>query len=114
ERSLKRLVLGKNPFQIPQITEWLIHEIRNNGSCGIGMMAVSAIDNALWDLKAKLLQIPLSVLLGMAKDKMLIYGSGGFTSYTEAQLEQQLGGWAEAGIRYAKMKIGREPEKDAE
>jgi L-alanine-DL-glutamate epimerase-like enolase superfamily enzyme len=76
------------------------------------MMAVSAIDNALWDLKAKILQAPLSILLGKAKEDMLIYGSGGFTSYTDKKLQQQLSGWVEEGIKYVKMKIGREPEKD--
>lgn len=112
ERSLKSLVIGKNPFHIPEITDWLIRQIRNNGTCGIGMMAVSAVDNALWDLKGKLQGLPLALLLGMAKKQMLIYGSGGFTSYSGKQLEQQLGGWADKGIRYVKMKIGREPEKD--
>jgi L-alanine-DL-glutamate epimerase-like enolase superfamily enzyme len=110
--SLKSLVIGKNALDIPSITHWLIHQIRNNGNTGIGMMAVSAIDNALWDLKAKLFNVPLCQLLGKVKDEMLIYGSGGFTSYTDYQLQQQLGGWAEQGLKYVKMKIGRHPEQD--
>jgi L-alanine-DL-glutamate epimerase-like enolase superfamily enzyme len=112
--SLADLVVGKNALDVPQISHWLWHQIRNNGDVGIGMMAVSAVDNALWDLKAKLLGLPLCLLLGRAKDEMLLYGSGGFTSYTDGQLREQLGGWAAEGLRYVKMKIGREPERDAQ
>ena len=79
---------------------------------GIAMMAVSAVDNALWDLKAKIFEVPLCVLLGQVKDEMLIYGSGGFTSYDDQQLKNQLGGWANEGIKYVKMKIGTHPEDD--
>lgn len=71
-----------------------------------------AVDTALWDLKARVLKLPLCELLGMARDSIPIYGSGGFTSYSLAQLQEQLGHWAEAGMQWVKMKVGREPEKD--
>jgi len=112
EHTLKNLVIGKNIFDIPSITNFLSHQIRNNGNCGIAMMAVSAIDSALWDLKAKILEQPLCNLLGKASDKILVYGSGGFTNYSEDQLSRQFKNWEELGIQYLKMKIGREPQKD--
>lgn len=112
DQTLKPLVLGRNAFDIEGITAAGVRAIRNNGDCGIARMAVSAVDNALWDLKAKLLGIPLCSLLGAARDNMLIYGSGGFTSYSSKQLEAQLGGWSADGIRYVKMKIGAHPEVD--
>jgi L-alanine-DL-glutamate epimerase-like enolase superfamily enzyme len=114
DKKLKSLVIGQNAFDIPAITSNLIKHIRNSGTCGITMMAISAIDNALWDLKAKLLNVPLYKLLGAVRNEMLIYGSGGFTSYNKQQLQQQLGGWTEQGIGYIKMKIGTEPNKDLE
>jgi L-alanine-DL-glutamate epimerase-like enolase superfamily enzyme len=77
-------------------------------------MAIAAVDTALWDLKAKLLEIPLAALLGPARTAIPVYGSGGFTSYTTERLQQQLGGWADSGMRYVKMKVGREPERDLE
>jgi len=86
--------------------------IRNSGKCGIGAMAVSAVDNALWDLKARLLEIPLVTLLGQVRDAFPIYGSGGFTSYSDQQLEEQFHGWAAQNIPRVKMKIGREPQRD--
>ncbi len=112
EKTLKQLVVEKNAMNVDSITSAMIKAIRNNGNAGIAMMAVSAVDNALWDLKAKLLDLPLCVLLGQIKNEMLIYGSGGFTSYTDKQLVNQLGGWAQEGIKYVKMKIGTHPEKD--
>jgi L-alanine-DL-glutamate epimerase-like enolase superfamily enzyme len=112
--KLKDLVLHKNALDIQGITSFLAQQIRNSGTCGISMMAVSAIDNALWDLKAKILNVPLCKLLGQAKDAMLIYGSGGFTSYNKKQLQQQFEHWAQQGIRYMKMKVGTQADKDVQ
>ena len=71
--------------------------IRNAGRPGIASCAVSAVDIALWDLKAKLFRVPLATLLGPARDTVPVYGSGGFTSYDDARLKEQLGGWAAEG-----------------
>jgi L-alanine-DL-glutamate epimerase-like enolase superfamily enzyme len=92
----------------------MIGEVRNLGEEGLTAMAISAVDAALWDLKAKLLGLPLAKLLGMVRERVPIYGSGGFTSYDEARLREQLGDWAGQGLRWVKMKVGREPERDPE
>ncbi len=113
-KVLKKIIANANAFDISSLNAKMIAAIRNDGQAGIAMMAVSSVDNALWDLKAKLLDMPLCNLLGKAKDRMLIYGSGGFTSYNKKQLQQQLCGWADEGIQYVKMKIGTHPEKDIE
>jgi L-alanine-DL-glutamate epimerase-like enolase superfamily enzyme len=89
-------------------------KIRNFGRPGICSMAISAVDCALWDLKARLLRVPLVTLLGQVRAGAPVYGSGGFTSYTDKQLAKQLGGWADAGMHAVKMKIGRDPERDPE
>ena len=112
--TLQELVLHQNAMDVETITNSLIHHTRNNGNCGLVMMAISAVDSALWDLKAKLFNVPLCVLLGNVKDKMLLYGSGGFTNYTNQQLQQQFSDWKEQGIKYMKMKIGTHPGKDVE
>ena len=75
-------------------------------------MAMAAVDVALWDLKARLLALPLARLLGLCREGVPVYGSGGFTSSDDRQLAQQLGGWVECGIPQVKMKVGREPERD--
>ena len=85
---------------------------RNYGSEGIAATALSAVDIALWDLKAKLLGQPLAKLLGICRDSAPVYGSGGFTSYDDNQLRAQLGGWVKEGIPRVKMKIGTNPQED--
>ncbi len=77
-------------------------------------MAISAVDSALWDLKARLLDLPLANLLGSVRESVPIYGSGGFTSYSMEQLQRQLEGWVERGIPRVKMKIGRNAGVDLE
>ena len=112
--TLKEHIVNQNVLNVSAITNSLIHHTRNNGNTGLVMMAISAVDNALWDLKAKLFDVPLSILLGQEKEKILLYGSGGFTSYTDQQLQQQFEDWMEQGIKFLKMKIGTHPEKDVQ
>lgn len=86
--------------------------IRNAGQQGVGAMALSAADIALWDLKARLLGLPLADVLPRFHEAAPVYGSGGFTSYSEARLREQLEGWRKAGLPRVKIKVGREPERD--
>lgn len=86
--------------------------VRNCGRSGVAAMAISAVDVALWDLKGRLLGLPLLTLLGAARDSISIYGSGGFTSYSEKELRDQLRTWAKQGISRVKMKVGKDPRSD--
>jgi L-alanine-DL-glutamate epimerase-like enolase superfamily enzyme len=86
--------------------------VRNLGQCGLAMMAVAAADIALWDLKARLLGLPLVTLLGQARDAAPGYGSGGFTSLDAAAVARQLGNWRDEGFLAVKMKIGRDAAAD--
>jgi L-alanine-DL-glutamate epimerase-like enolase superfamily enzyme len=90
----------------------MVHAIRNLGRPGVSSMGIAAVDVALWDLKARLLDVSLVTLLGAAHDAVPVYGSGGFTTYSIQQLQAQLGGWVEQGIPRVKMKIGTHPEDD--
>ena len=90
----------------------MVRAIRNLGRPGICSMAIAALDIALWDLKARALDLPLFKLLGPYRDAVPIYGSGGFTSYNERELIDQLVGWVARGIPQVKMKIGRDPTAD--
>jgi L-alanine-DL-glutamate epimerase-like enolase superfamily enzyme len=113
-QMLKPIVIGQNIINIPVITSAIIKAIRNNGASGIAMMAVSAVDIALWDLKAKIFNVALATLLGMRKEGMLLYGSGGFTSYSISQLQQQFYDWVDLGIKSVKMKVGTHIQEDPE
>lgn len=110
--TLASVVLGRNAFDIAATWSSMVGSVRNIGRPGIAATAISAVDNALWDLKARLLGLPLVHLLGSAREAIPAYGSGGFCSYGDARLAAQLGGWAEDGFRFVKMKIGRELARD--
>jgi L-alanine-DL-glutamate epimerase-like enolase superfamily enzyme len=81
--------------------------VRNVGRPGVAATAISAVDTALWDLKARLLNLRLARLLGVIQSDVPVYGSGGFTTYDTATLTEQLGHWVhELGIPRVKIKIG--------
>lgn len=110
--TLAPLLDGRDAMDIPGRWQDMAAAIRNLGRPGISSMAISAVDAALWDVKAKILGVPLASLLGRARDAMPVYGSGGFTSYSLDRLREQLGGWVAQGIPRVKMKIGRAPDDD--
>lgn len=109
---LQKVVADRDVFAHAAILQDIYRHVRNLGETGITRMASSAIDNALWDLKSRLLDVPLVNLLGRVRNGIPLYGSGGFTSYSDEQLQNQLGGWAQHGFRMVKMKVGSDPEDD--
>jgi L-alanine-DL-glutamate epimerase-like enolase superfamily enzyme len=105
---------GTNTLEIGAAHEAMRGALRNTGEGGAGGMALSAVDIALWDLKARLLGVSVASLLGPAHEEVPVYGSGGFCSYSLHELREQLGGWVGEGIPRVKMKVGREPSADPE
>ena len=112
ESKLADLTRGADAMRPPAVWAAMRRELRNAGQPGIGSMAISAVDIALWDLKARLLGISLADALPRVRDSVPVYGSGGFTSYDEPRLQEQLRSWIESGIRSVKIKVGRDPEAD--
>ncbi|WP_433351465.1 enolase C-terminal domain-like protein [Microtetraspora malaysiensis] len=105
--ELAPVVIGRNAFDVPGAFQEMVRKIRNDGRAGVCGYAISAIETALWDLKARLLGVPLCALFGQAADGVRVYGSGGFTTYPHAVLAEQLGGWVhDQGIPRVKLKIG--------
>jgi L-alanine-DL-glutamate epimerase-like enolase superfamily enzyme len=113
-KKLSELVKGENAMSPQAAWRKMQHETRNLGRLGLVAMGISAVDAALWDLKARLMDVPLCVLLGAVRKSVPIYGSGGFTSYPIPKLQEQLAGWASQGIPEMKMKVGREAAADIE
>jgi L-alanine-DL-glutamate epimerase-like enolase superfamily enzyme len=112
ESKLASVVEGADAMDPQAAWTAMVGAIRNLGRPGISSMAIAAVDVALWDLKARLLRLPLCKLLGMARDRVPIYGSGGFTSYSLGRLQEQLGGWVQQGIPRVKLKVGSVPGDD--
>ncbi|MEV6686990.1 enolase C-terminal domain-like protein [Streptomyces sp. NPDC051130] len=102
---LREPVLGRSALDVPGAHEAMGRAVRNAGRPGLVVGALSAVDIALWDLKARLLGLPLVSLLGRARREVPVYGSGGFTTYGGRRLEEELGDWREQGIPRVKIKI---------
>jgi L-alanine-DL-glutamate epimerase-like enolase superfamily enzyme len=112
--KFSELIQGEDALHVTAAWAKMVHSIRNLGRPGISSMAISAVDTSLWDLKAKLLNVPLVKLFGQSHEAVAIYGIGGFTSYSNIQLANQLSGWVQQGITRVKMKIGRDADADVE
>ncbi|MEJ7793662.1 MAG: enolase C-terminal domain-like protein [Gaiellaceae bacterium] len=112
ERRLGPCVVGLAAMDVPTAWAAMVAAVRNIGLAGIASTAISAVDVALWDLKARLLELPLVSLLGAARESVPIYASGGFTSYDLDELGEQLWGWVDDGIDQVKIKVGRSPRDD--
>src|ERR1051325_11200379 len=110
--TLAEVVTGLDALSPPRAYAAMWRRIRNLGRPGICSMAISAVDCALWELKARILGLPLVSLLGQVREGAPLYGSGGFTSYSDRQLADQLSGWVKRGIHSVKMKIGRDAHRD--
>src|SRR5439155_3328198 len=109
EEKLRDVVVGRDPMDTAAAWEAMVRSIRNVGRPGVASMAIAAVDTALWDLKARVLRQPLARLIGMFREEVPLYGSGGFTSYSDERLAEQLGGWVhDRGISRVKIKIGED------
>jgi len=109
----KKHLVGKNGIDIAGCRLTLQRAVRNFGRSGLAACAISALDAALWDLKAKVLGLALATLLGRCRETAPIYGSGGFTTYSDERLAEQLGRFAhEDKCSYVKMKVGSDPARD--
>ncbi len=109
---LADVVLGCDAMATSRIQHASSVAVRNLGRPGMAACAISAIDTALWDLKAKLLDIPLVDLFGASRDDVPVYGSGGFTTEGPDELLSDIERWRRDGIRLFKIKIGRDRDAD--
>jgi L-alanine-DL-glutamate epimerase-like enolase superfamily enzyme len=112
DRVLSPLIVGRDPLDLNGCWTTMLRAVRNIGRPGVASMAIAAVDISLWDLKAKLLNLPLAALLGSIREEIPVYGSGGFTSYSIAQLQHQLAQWVARSIGKVKMKVGTDPSSD--
>jgi len=105
-------LLNRDADDIPGAWQAMNRSLRNIGRPGVGLMAIAAVDVALWDLKARLHGTSVVRLLGRAREAVPVYGSGGFTSYPIERLQDQLAGWVGQGMTRVKMKVGTHPDDD--
>jgi L-alanine-DL-glutamate epimerase-like enolase superfamily enzyme len=112
ESKLTSLAEGADALAPAALWPRMQAALRNAGRPGAGAMAISALDIALWDLKARLQELPLVRVLPSVHEAVPVYGSGGFTNYPLDRLAGQLAGWVDQGIGRVKLKTSRHPEED--
>lgn len=105
--ALKNILIGKDPIEIERLWNDMFWKVRGYGRKGIAFCAISAIDIGLWDLKAKYLNLPLYKLLGAYTNSVPVYGSGGWTNFSEPELVEEMTAYVESGIPRVKMKVGK-------
>lgn len=110
--ELAEVVRDLDAMNVRRAWNAMVRAVRNVGRPGIASAAISAVDAALWDLKARLLGLPLYRLLGAVRDDVPLYGSGGFTTYDVARLREQLAAFVAQGFDRVKMKVGSHPRDD--
>jgi L-alanine-DL-glutamate epimerase-like enolase superfamily enzyme len=115
---LTDIVMSRSAMDVSELWQDMVRACRNLGRPGIVSQAIAAVDIALWDLKAHLLELPLHRLFGQVRDSVPVYGSGGFTSMSDDELRDQIADWGAAGCDGMKIKVGQDwganPARDIE
>jgi L-alanine-DL-glutamate epimerase-like enolase superfamily enzyme len=114
-KQFNDILIGADPLRVENLwyKMWVPKLV---GRRGPSTQAISAIDIALWDIRAKAAGIPLYTLLGGGKDRIPVYIAGGY--YEEgkdlAALAGEMRDYVAMGARAVKMKVGaRSIEEDA-
>jgi L-alanine-DL-glutamate epimerase-like enolase superfamily enzyme len=106
EHHLTSVIRGHDVFDVTGGWQAMRRACRNLGTKGLVMQAISAVDIAWWDLKARLLDTSLVRLFGRNRNDVPIYGSGGFVTYDDRRLAEQVDWWHSVGAAGMKIKIG--------
>jgi L-alanine-DL-glutamate epimerase-like enolase superfamily enzyme len=111
DHELKRHVVGCAADDIRSIYEQNLELTEYIGREGVAMWGTSAIDAALWDLLARRLNVPVSLLFGRRTNTVRVYGSGGWISYSDEDLADEVSRYVARGFAGVKIKIGS-PQED--
>lgn len=106
EKTIQPLILGMNPFDTECIWAKVTQYFRAVGRKGLAYFALSAIDIACWDIKGKVLDMPIYRLFGGNDPRVPVYCSGGWTSYSEEELVDYALEAKDRGFTMVKMKVG--------
>ena len=114
DQELRQHLLGQPADAIRAIYERNLAATEYIGQEGVAMWGVAAIDVALWDLLARRCGIPAAVLFGVNTKAVPVYGSGGWLSYSDEQLADEIARYMHRGFAGVKIKIGGDEDRDVE
>ncbi len=106
EKNLKEEVIGKNALAYEDIWNAMFTAIRSSGRKGAALLAISAIDIAIWDIRGKILRQPVYRLLGGTRDKIPAYASVGFLSMPDEECVEKSLEYIADGYKTLKIKVG--------
>lgn len=114
--GMGKLIHGMDPRNHEEIWNRIWRHVDWVGRGGIAVLAVAAIDIAIWDLKCKAANLPLYRLLGGARKSVPVYNTdGGWLNHSIEQLVEETRKIVDDGFRGTKIKVGKEdPSEDAE
>jgi len=107
-RNMAPKLIDRDPLETEAIWQEIFHYLRGVGRKGLMYGALSAVDTALWDLKGKIVGLPLYKLLGGNRTSIPVYASGGWTSFSDEQLVDEMKSMVARGYRMVKFKVGVE------
>jgi L-alanine-DL-glutamate epimerase-like enolase superfamily enzyme len=111
DTELKPVVVGRDPGDIAGIWQACYRQCEYIGQSGVAAWGIAAIDIALWDLLGKRAQLPVCQLLGGRAERIPVYGSGGWLSWSTVQLVGEVCAQVKRGFTMVKMKVGGESQR---
>jgi L-alanine-DL-glutamate epimerase-like enolase superfamily enzyme len=107
-REVAPVLIGEDPSDIARLWTKLVWAGASVGRSGVATQAIAAIDNALWDVKAKRAGLSLAKLLGAQRDSVRCYNTSGGFLHTpiEGVLDNASAALAR-GIGGIKIKVGQ-------
>jgi L-alanine-DL-glutamate epimerase-like enolase superfamily enzyme len=111
--NLKPLLIGQDPWDIERLWQHMYRKTMAFGRKGIGMVAISAVDIALWDLLGKSAKQPVYRLLGgRTKARIPVYASRLYSVELSA-LAAEAQRYKSEGYRAMKLRFGWGPSDGA-
>lgn len=110
--QLENLIKGMDPRSVRACFDKMLAYAFKGGNSGPVSLGISAVDRALWDLRAKANHVPLWKELGAATNQVPVYASGLDTPLSDEQLHEFYASLAARGVVIGKLKVGRSPEDD--
>jgi L-alanine-DL-glutamate epimerase-like enolase superfamily enzyme len=111
-RKLEPLIVGEDPRGVVGLWKKMLDFVFKGGNEGQDKAAISAIDIALWDLKAKINGEPLWRTLGAREGRCKAYASGIDLCLSDDEIAAFYGRQAERGIDAGKLKVGLDQDAD--
>ena len=111
-RRFRDVIIGSDPLVHEDIWNNMFRLIRPAGRKGVALVAMSVIDMAIWDLRGKILGLPVHKLLGGANRKIPVYASVGFLSMPEDEVVEKSLEYVKDGIKTLKIKTGYDNGKN--